>query len=320
MTSTDQVRMQPVFVIVVDSLDAAAGNFAAEWLGSHEGALFVGSFAHVARSSESKAGDDVLLQIADRAGCQVLIVSHTTTESGERFLRHSDLWVKRIQLVRDARAIHLASLRNGTRTANSIRELSRPGERRLARATARTINAAFEYIDAATNDPLLCRYEDIRDGDQATFKRVSGLVGLDYEAVEAPNTVVPDAARSTCWRDQLTDEAMMSIELACLDYQAAFDYPDMHHDAATIRKFETSLARSRFSSGATLYKKLERRRSGDFHPPGAALHDTAQVKELARHLPPRVKSLLRRCVDSATPVAGRLPEPVRRQLRKVVNV
>jgi hypothetical protein len=184
---------RPIKVVVVRSLSFTGTTWLNLVLGSHARAFTIGPPDRVMRLASEEAHDacrvhagmcefwpaffraldpedNFLVQLADFADRDVLIINNPMPDGAEQALSHPRLVVKPIHLIRDGRAIaasHHRKYPDGS-FFDSVRDWLAPSF------------STFPFDDADP-DVLSLRYEDLLADQRGHLPKLSGFIGLDYD-------------------------------------------------------------------------------------------------------------------------------------------
>jgi hypothetical protein len=108
------------------------------------------------------------LQLAEASARDVIVINNPTADVVASELRHPDILVKPVNLIRDGRAIAASYLRhNGGSFFDAVTQFLYP---------------AFHvfYFDPANTDTLCLRYEDVNREKRKALEALGAFIGLEY--------------------------------------------------------------------------------------------------------------------------------------------
>jgi hypothetical protein len=183
---------KPVTVIVIHSLSYTGTTWLNCVLGAHPRGFALGPPDRVYRMRESGGraclvhGDDCafwpgflrdydpsrnfFLQLAERSGRDVIVTNNPLPDGAGSELRHPDILVKPIYLIRDGRAL-AASYRRHVEGASYLDGITS------------FLHPSFHdfYFDPDNTDKLCLRYEDVLAAPLPALTRIGVFVGLAYD-------------------------------------------------------------------------------------------------------------------------------------------
>jgi hypothetical protein len=188
----DITVQEPVTVIVIHSLSYTGTTWLNCVLGAHPRCFALGPPDRVYRmlGSGGKAcrvhGDDCVfwpgflrdydirgnffLQLAQRSGRDVIVTNNALPDAAGSALRHPDIVLKPVYLIRDGRALAASYRRHvdGSSYFDAITNFLTPSFQDF-------------YFDPDNTDKLCLRYEDVLTDPLAALSRMSAFVGIDYD-------------------------------------------------------------------------------------------------------------------------------------------